>query len=468
MKIALTSILLFTCSFSFAEKTIPVTVDQRVELLSIVFRLAGNPEYNTNFAKSYVGDINTYFAKYKSYAVIEYARKLAEEKGIGYSKVMFLAVHLAWLNNKFSLIREKENTLEYWDIKDAERFVALLNVFYKDSKFQLFFARHRTFYTAAIQQFNNVLNDFDQKWYQDYYGSPAAEEYKIVIGLSNGGSNFGPNVHPLNQKKIVYAVMGSWTYSDDGKPLFAKEDYQPTLVHEFNHSFINHLLDEDGNAAKIKANGDTLLAAEKQEMKDGGYENWKSLINESIVRASVIRYMIDHKSGDQITDAEIMEQTNEGFIWISDLVNLLGNYESSRSEYPAFKDFYPRIITFFDITASNITQIKANYMAKQPKIISITPFNNNAQDVDPSLQEMTINFDSEIKGNGGVRPGELGKEHIAVTKLLGYENNNRSFKLALSLKPDTEYEFVVRGSQFKSSEGYFLQEYTVRFKTAAR
>ncbi|WP_158799382.1 DUF4932 domain-containing protein [Pedobacter sp. L105] len=97
----------------FCRKIIPVTGDDRVEPLSIVFRLAGNPEYNTNFAKSYVDDINNYFGRYKSYAVVGYAKKLAEEKGIGYSKVMFLAVHLTSSNNRFYLIKEKENTLEY-------------------------------------------------------------------------------------------------------------------------------------------------------------------------------------------------------------------------------------------------------------------------------------------------------------------------------------------------------------------
>src|SRR4051812_30984575 len=70
------------------------TVDKRVELLSIVFRLAGNQEYNSDFFKKYVGDINNHFAPYSKHPLILFARELAQEKSIGFDAVMAMAIHL--------------------------------------------------------------------------------------------------------------------------------------------------------------------------------------------------------------------------------------------------------------------------------------------------------------------------------------------------------------------------------------
>ena len=41
-------------------------VDERVELLSIAFRSAGNPEYNMDTLPAYSADIDRYFAPYKA------------------------------------------------------------------------------------------------------------------------------------------------------------------------------------------------------------------------------------------------------------------------------------------------------------------------------------------------------------------------------------------------------------------
>lgn len=353
MKSVIMILMLSVCSLTMA-KSIESTVDKRVELFSIIFRLAGNPEYNMKFAKNYISDINSYFENYKEHPVIAFAKELHKEKGIGFSKVMFLAVDLEYKNNRFSLIKQSENSLaDKWDMEDALKFVDLANDFYKTSKFDIFFKNHQLMYAEATKQFDGAVADFDQQWYFDYYGDRDAE-YKMVIGIANGGANYGPHVKPVGHKKLIYAIMGSWTFTAEGKALFPKDEYLPYLVHEFNHSFINHILDEDGNEAALQAAGEILLDDQRDAMKLEAYEDWQSVINESLVRASVVRYMIDHKNKDEAVQEEISKQTKKGFVWTKELVVLLGEYESSRDKYPTFKSFYPRIITFFKTTAANI------------------------------------------------------------------------------------------------------------------
>ncbi|WP_367866679.1 DUF4932 domain-containing protein [Pedobacter sp. WC2423] len=134
---------------------------------------------------------------------------------------------------------------------------------------------------------------------------------------------------------------------------------------QFNHSFVNHILEEDGNDKLLEASGKILLDSQQIEMKRQAYEDWQSVINESVVRACVVRYLIDHQSDDQVVKAEVLEQQNKGFLWTKELVTLLGKYESSRDRYPTFKSFYPEIIAFFNQTAGNIKEIKAAYSAKK-------------------------------------------------------------------------------------------------------
>lgn len=355
MKFILILFLAFTCTSIVANEKIQSTVDNRVELLSIVFRLAGNPEYNMKFAKKYINEIHTYFDPYKTDPVIGFAKKLAEEKNMGFSKVMFLATHLKYSNHKFSLIREKESNLTgKWDKADAVKFVGLLNDFYHLSKFEIFFNNHQAFYNEATKQFDLSVNEFDQKWYLDYYGDYEVD-YQVVLGLGDGGANYGPSVTPIGKKRLVYAVMGSWTFNAASEPLFPKETYLSYLIHEFNHSFVDHILEDNTNIeAQFKKSGEVLLEQQRHEMKLEGYEDWHSLINESLVRASVVRYMIDHKNADQLVEEEILKQQKKGFLWTERLVTLLGEYEASRDIYPTFKSFYPKIIAFFNAEAQQL------------------------------------------------------------------------------------------------------------------
>jgi hypothetical protein len=354
MKLKIT-LLLFCFSLSaFAKEKVVSTVDQRVELLAVIFRLAGNPEYNMHFAKNYVADIHTYFDSYSSHPAILFAKQLAADKNIGFSKVMYLAVAMTYKDGHFALASQSENSLAgKWHQEDAVKLVQLADEFYQATKFETFFKAHHEMYLHATTEFNNSLASFDEDWYFNYYGDHEVQ-YHVILGLSDGGGNYGPAYTPPGQKRQVYAIMGSWTFDQSGTALFPQDIYLSYLVHEFNHSFTDHLLMEDGNEAALQASGEKLLAAEREAMDKEGYDDWHSLINESLVRASVVRYMMDHHAPDQDVQAEIQKQTTKGFLWTKAMVALLGEYESSRDKYPTFKSFYPRVITFFDNTATQI------------------------------------------------------------------------------------------------------------------
>ena len=74
-----------------SNKTIPeikIMVDPRVELMSIIFRLAGNGEYNHPGVLPYVADIEKHFDPFKKHSAVEMAKNLSKSAGIGFDAPM--------------------------------------------------------------------------------------------------------------------------------------------------------------------------------------------------------------------------------------------------------------------------------------------------------------------------------------------------------------------------------------------
>src|ERR1019366_10724905 len=116
-----------------------VIVDPRVELLSLIFRLAGNPEYNMAKVKSYAEDAEKQFGKFRSHAVVTLAQELRGTHGVSYDAVMSLAVHLTdaeRLQLKLPLQPWPEGLDRRWPAPDVSNFLAAARQFVKDSSFQ--------------------------------------------------------------------------------------------------------------------------------------------------------------------------------------------------------------------------------------------------------------------------------------------------------------------------------------------
>ena len=71
-----------------------VSVDPRIELICVIFRLAGNPEYCKGRVPSYTADVDKHFGPYKDHAVVQLAAKLRRTRGVSYDAPMNMAVHV--------------------------------------------------------------------------------------------------------------------------------------------------------------------------------------------------------------------------------------------------------------------------------------------------------------------------------------------------------------------------------------
>jgi hypothetical protein len=436
-------------------------VDRRIEQTSIVARLAEYNEYVSNDFKAYVDDVDKHYANHKNHPAVEYARKVRSSNGIGYDAVPSLAVHLNQnFTPKFAFSDEAPD--RRWGRAPAEEFARLLQQFYKDTNSAAFFDAHAALYKTAEERMQAVIDKVDFAWYKNFYGEVPKGSFNLYIGLLNGGNNFGPKVVYPDGREELFAVIGTWKFDERGLPLFA-DDFLSTIIHEFNHSFVNHLVRE--REKQFQASGAKIYRPVADQMQRLAYGTWKTMIDESLVRAAVARYLFDHGETDRAA-AELIHQRNLGFLWIDELFVLLGTYENSREAYPTFRSFLPLVEAYTIDLAKRIDEKAKNFAARRPRVIALEPFANEAQDVDPKIAEITFVFDQPLAGKGAsINIGSLGRAGYPIEKPLNYSADRTKYTVGVKLKPDTQYEFVVTGNSFKTADGYPLQNYVVKFKT---
>lgn len=140
-KVALLIASIVVSSFIFAQKIeLKLKVDERCELLSTIFRLAGAKEYVTHEIPFYVDNLDKYFEPYKNHEIIDYCKTYRENYGVGYDAPMSLAVHLQIIDGKISLIPNvKENSLSNrWNRDSLPRLIELKMIFMLHQSFTIF------------------------------------------------------------------------------------------------------------------------------------------------------------------------------------------------------------------------------------------------------------------------------------------------------------------------------------------
>lgn len=327
-----------------AGAQVKVEVSETVELMGILSRTAGFREYCMDMAGQYTKDTEAWFAPYKAHPIIAYYQGLHDNHSISYDAVMSMAIHLDINMGEVKFLGEKSDLEKRWQDVDTDDFVARLNQFYKDTRFHEFFEQHHTFYEEAMRTYEaNVMQYFHQEWYARFYGAEPTERFRVVIGFTNGGGNYGPSRQLPGLPKEVFAIAGYYVDSQTGKAYEKGQDYASTLIHEFNHSFVNPLLNDDSNIALLKNIGQNLLKLSPIGMQRQNYAQWSIVVNESVVRAAVIIYMLDNGFSAEQIQHEMFDNVCRDFRWMPELVTALRTYAAHREQYKSLNDFYPEI-----------------------------------------------------------------------------------------------------------------------------
>jgi len=454
------------CQSQAPKPAVVPHVEERVELLSIVFRLAGSPEYNMNTLPAYSADINRYFAPYKDHPAVQMARAVADKNGVHFDSVMSMAISLSPPPELKPLVTFTPAVPEArWGVADAEKFLPLLRDFYRDSKFAEFYAAHQTMYQVAETRFATTLASVDFGWYPRFYGKAPDLTYHLILGMNNGGGNYGPHlVHPDGSMEL-FSIIGCWTHDDAGDPTYPPDQgYLSEIIHEFNHSFVNPAVD---NHWKEFSGTDQIYVAVADQMKAMAYGEARTMVDESLVRAAVIVYFQD--SGEETAKnlKRIRMEQRQGFFWMDALVEKLKQYEAQRTQYPTFSSYMPQVASFYRDLAPHVTAEAPAFAAKSPHVVRVEPFGNHSQDVDASIQAIKIVLDKPLDPGAGysISYGTGGSEHWPIKGEPRFGDGGLQILLPVQLKPNQTYSFVLTPQAFATPDGYPLVTYTVEFKT---
>jgi hypothetical protein len=291
---------------------IMIGVDERIELFSVLERLAGRPEYNvadTPYARA----ADEWFAPYAEDPAVVAFQQLELSNGISYDAAITLAVHLDdQLAPTVPLDPRPEGLDPRWDGVDIAALLELVSAFATTARFDEFMAAQVEHVAAAEDAFRSFLLSRPLiGWFDLVFGVRDRASYHVVPGLLTGLMSFGPHVGTDH----VYAVMSLEAPDENGVPVLSllTEEY---LVHEFAHTYVNPVVRAN---LEVFQGASPLLDAAVPAMEQQHYPTREIVVAESLVRALTVLYLYDEVSPDAAL-ASLETQIGLGFVWTRDLV----------------------------------------------------------------------------------------------------------------------------------------------------
>jgi hypothetical protein len=446
---------------------VEVRVDPRVELMSIVFRLAEIPGYTMGNFASYVEAIGEHFGPHGAHPAVAEARRLAAERGVSWDAPMSLAVHLTALPELAPRRHLEGAALDpRWTPEEAERFAALAADFAEASGFAAFFNEHRDLHALAESRMRETLREHvELGWFPDFFRETQDAPFILFIGLSNGGASYYVRFSDPEGAEEIYAVIGAWRMDEAGLPLF-DETVVSTVVHELAHAYVNPLV--DAHAERLRGAGESIFASVAGRMRAQSYGRWDLAVKESLVRAVVARYVLD-REGPAAASRELAPQLELGFLWTEELFALLGAYRQAPDRYPAFSAFVPTLAAYFDDLGPRANELAARYDARRPRLLSIS-VPSGAENVDPALTEIRFHFDRAMdrRRHPIVTQGPEGQAHYPGAGGPGFDESGQVLTLPVRLRPNWSYRFTLGfpgGGGFVDTHGVSMIPVEVSFST---
>jgi len=287
-----------------------VEVDPRVELVSVVFRLAGSPSYNRDQG-DYAQAVDAWFEPHARHTAVKMARKLRVKRGIAYNAPIDLAVHADPLMRPLVPLDPLPPRLDdRWSPRDAERFLAKLRDFAVDSDFAAFFEAQEPARREAEAAIREAGGEQVVTWLEGTFGEVEGASYVVHPGLLVGGHNYGVSAE-VDDRVIFSPVLGT---GSSGRGV------EYLLVHELGHAFVNPPL--NAHSELLEEGGRHVYRPVAAQMRQMAYGEWKIVVNETGVRALTVLYALDTygvRAGREALDREI----GAGFAWTGEVVSWL-------------------------------------------------------------------------------------------------------------------------------------------------
>ena len=377
-----------------AQTSRPV-VDERLELTSIVFRLAGAKEYVCDGVPEYMKEIDEYFAPYKNHKLIGYIQNtLREKQRIGYDGVAASAFALKIKDGKVTsggdeLYQRAIGRDGRWNEEVFAEYVRLLNDFYRKSKAGTFFEDHREFYDMTIQANQEIVNKIDLTWFRDTFGGEPIN-LDVCLGLCTAQHNYGGEEYEDGTMKIVIG-----TFADqNGTPNILKTAFD-VVIHEIMHYYSRPLLNKYYDAMKVAS--EDIYSRIESRMIVEAHKKPRTVASEWITELFMNMYMQEH---GELIMYNIHYDFCCGYIWMNRALDFMKNYD--RTKYSSMSEFMPHIVDFTNRLPAEWEAIENEFANAYPYVVGTFPVNGSAIPAD--TKEIRVKFAHPMFDAHGLKP----------------------------------------------------------------
>lgn len=373
-----TIVLLLSLLISYTTwAQISVITDERVELTSAVFRLAGIPEYTDGEVVPYNAAIDEQFEDYKDNALFEYIRKLRNEDRLGYASVAASAFYITIQDGKVSVdptrdISDLTGKGKQWASDSKFRkYVRLLNNFYQESNFAQFYNSQAQAYSEQIEKAATLFDNINGEWFANFYGVEFVAP-RVYIALGNGKHNY-----------FVNGVDGSYDIVLGAKRYYLIDTLLPVIIHEICHKYSNPIT--DAMYSDIESDFATFLSDDDimARLANIGYRDTKTVAIEWFTNLCTVMYLQDNVP--LLAGYHAAKLRDNGFIWLPATIKSMEEYCTNRELYPALSNYAPKIVQCINEFGSNYSEYKMAYLNSNPQVVEVSPtdlqtlVNNNGE-----------------------------------------------------------------------------------------
>lgn len=121
---------------------------------------------------------------------------------------------------------------------------------------------------------------------------------------------------------------------------------------------------------------------------------------------------------------------------------------------------------FFSNSLDSLTQA---FEKRRPKVIKVTPFENQAKNVAFGRIQLTIYFSEPMDSNfRGFDYGPLGESNVlSIQRVIGFSEDKKSIIVEVDLQANKQYQLLIT-ERFQNSEGIPLNPYLIDITTTSK
>ncbi len=303
-----------------------VRIDPRIELVHLVFWLAGLDEFRTAPAEqAYLRKAEELLGSHAEHRAVKRVAEL-RRIGVGYnapSAVGFLLDDVSSPSLRVPLEPFPSGVDQRWDHPLTEVFVEDLAAFASESDFAAYRDATREWRVKATEQVIAAIQEEDpQSWFDAAFPEVEAGSLLIVPDVVSWENNYAGWITHSDGTTERYVVMGSLPWGGDSIPSGLGQQTN-ILIHEMAHAYGNPFGDRH-RAAFAKATK-RVFKKVRGPMTMAAYPDPDTMLGETLTRAITHLYVRDRQGAEAAT-AHLMFNADQSFYWIEDVADAMAQH----------------------------------------------------------------------------------------------------------------------------------------------